>query len=227
MKKIVLIAIFLMFFSATICNAVQVRYDSYGWCGAYKMGDTYPPTIGLTFYNAGDTDTVSKYRAGTSPYYQVYVTCLQFNTSSLPDDATITSAYMEIPVRYKNDYDNRNVNIDYYTGAINSDIWVDPVGTNAGYFDITSASDGATTSVTLSNLTSISKTGNTNFRLGLTGEGTTYQQQNSIEYWTRPSTYKLPMLFITYTTGYAHEVNGVANSPEVNGVANPTEVNGI
>jgi len=137
----------------------------------YKSDTSYPPGGSIT---AEDSAPIfAPQRTFSTPSYGVTVGLIRFDTSSIPDGATITSASLFLYVNGVNNGDTRNVQGEYYSSAN----W--PVDTSD--YTVTPASDAF--SVALSTITAsqynefpltnpdsnISKTGYTGFRLHISG----------------------------------------------------------
>jgi hypothetical protein len=151
-------------------------------------------------------------------------TFLIFDTSSIPDTATITSARIKLASTYTDKGDSgRNINCEYYeyTTLSTSDFALE-AGTTA-FTAALSDYNAAGTYYALSNLTSISKTGNTGVRISVSGGNPApFSYYFGISY-SEEGTYC--QLEVTYNTGYQHKINGVI-PVKVNGVV-PIKINGL
>lgn len=229
MKKIILALIFIFYVSlpcfAATTTTITVASDADDGTALKESSSAYPPNTTAAYYGEQNYFGGSKSYSGQ---YDVQCGVIRFNTSSLPDSAIITSAKLRLYCESRTSSDSRSLNGEYRTNSFNDSDYTTSVGTTAFSKSITTFATSQYNEIDLSNLTSISKTGYTGFRFGVSGDttptGINLVQFHTYHYYTGTSR---PQLEITYTTGYAHEINGVANSPEVNGVANPAEVNGL
>ena len=106
--------------------------------------------------------------------FDVYVGLVRFDSSSIPDTATITSATLNLFTQNNvGDTDSRNVNGEYFATSNwpieCSGDWALDVGTTAFAEDLSNFVDSTLEIITLSSPTTISKTGFTGFRLGISG----------------------------------------------------------
>jgi glucose/arabinose dehydrogenase len=129
---------------------------------------------------------------------------LRFDTSSLPDNATVTSATLRLYVTGKADADNRNLVAEWYPSSNwpidSSDYALAPSGTAIPGADINQISTGTTNDFPLTGIDFISKTGFTGLRLQIDGgqpNGDNLVQIASFEYSTLPQA----QLIVSYTTG--------------------------
>ena len=169
-------------------------------------GATYPG--GVTSFSANDGNgTIYANRGynGAGTYF-VDNALMYFNTSTLPDDATVTAAELEVNVIAFVNTNNLDVVGEYfaYDGSptIASDITLNESSTAIGGIAIASIGTG-TEIFALQNLSSISKTGNTGLRLKVTKRagdaaptGFNYIGIAEFEHATLPQA----ILRVTYTT---------------------------
>jgi hypothetical protein len=160
---------------------------------------TYPPSGAADAYDQGTVFTAARRFVVGS--YQVFDALLRFDTSSLPDNATVTAATLKVRVNAKTDADNRNLVGEWYPASqwpIDAADWTLNPGTTAlAGADVTAIATGATSSFALQGLGSISKTGFTGLRLGIDGgqpSGDNYVQLSALES-GNPA-----QLVVTYTT---------------------------
>ena len=153
--------------------------------------------------------------------YQVFVGLLRFDTSALPDGATVTSASLKLDLLGKIDADNRGLEAEWYSASswpIDAADWsLASSGSASAAVDITALSTTATSSFELGGLGSISTTGSTGLRLHLSGgqpSGDNLLQVASLEHPTRPE----PQLVVSYTTA-APVAPSNTGLPVVSGVA--------
>jgi hypothetical protein len=160
---------------------------------------TYPPSAAADSNSSGTVFTAARRFVLSS--YQVFDGLLRFDTSSLPDNATVTAATLKLWVNAKTDADNRNLVGEWYPAAqwpIDGADWaLNPGNTALAGADVTAIATGATSSFALQNLSSISTTGLTGLRLGIDGgqpAGDNYVQFATLE------SGKPAQLVVTYTT---------------------------
>jgi len=165
-----------------------------------KTGTSYPPTTSAhqdptnTFMYAG--------RRFTSPTYYVMQSCFRWDTSSIPDSATITSARALIYVQGLEDANARNLTADWFDfgGGTPTDAdYSETAQTGAlSALDISTVTVGATNSFTLGNVSNISKTGFTGLRFHVDGgspAGVNAVIFSSFDHATDPA----PQLEVTYS----------------------------
>jgi len=161
----------------------------------------YPPSGTAGVSTVGETLTVGRRLAFGD--FSVLTALLRFDTSSLPDDASVTSATLKLYVTRKADADNRNLVAEFY-GASNwpidaADYSLSSSANALSGIDITTITTSATNSFVLTGLSGISTTGATGFRLHVDGGqpgGDNYVQFAS---WDDPALSE-PQLVVTYTT---------------------------
>lgn len=214
----------------TVVMASQATFNQsdYGW--VRKQDSTvYPPNTTAQAISY-DTDFIirrSKYYAG-GWYYDISLTLVTFNTASLPDNATITSATLTFPKPYTLTDGGLNLVGEYYAWSSSvqaSDYTEYATGTSAFSYAIASISTSASTDISLSNVGNINKTGYTGFRFGMSNATPT--NDNYLIYHNGSGYSRSITLIVNYTTGYSKEINGITSAAEVNGVAVPSEVNGL
>ena len=165
---------------------------------------TYPPASTVyTFVNGSAFTAGRRFVYGG---YDVFVPLLRFDTSAIPDNATITSATLRLYVNKKADADNRNLVGEWYSASS----WpIDPgdysLTSSANALtgaDITAIATGASNDFALTGLGSISKTGFTGLRLHVDGAQPT--GDNDVQFAAfEDSSLPEPKLVVTYTTGGA------------------------
>jgi len=172
-----------------------------------RMNTFYPPT---TPYGPYSDRGAVKNKDGSD--YQVTVGFIRFDTGGLPNDAVITSAVLRLRVLAKANIDSRNFNVEWYSNAnwpIDDGDYVLLVGTDAAVIALSSvpAADDWL-ELNLSTPTSVSLTGNTGFRLGISGGQPTAQNVFAFYPKNTPSTSD-PELVVTYdSANYANKVLG-------------------
>jgi glucose/arabinose dehydrogenase/PKD repeat protein len=163
-------------------------------------GSTYPPTGNPAVNVSGSVLTAGRRFAFGG--YETMVGLMKFDTSGLPDNATVTSATLRLTVSGKADADNRNLVGEWYAAVhwpIDAGDYTP--GSTGGAFgvDVTSLSAGAGNSLALAALSSISTTGATGLRLTIDGGqpvGDNYVQIAAFDHPTLAE----PQLVVTYTT---------------------------
>jgi thermitase len=168
----------------------------------HSSSATYPPSATPVAYSGGSVFTAGRRFAFGS--YQVFDALVRFDTSAIPDNATITSATLRVYVTGKADGDNRNLVGDWYPASNwpidAADYALTPTGSAFSGADITAIKTGATNDFGLSGLDSISKTGYTGLRLQVDGgqpTGDNYVQLAAFENTSLPKA----QLIVTYATG--------------------------
>jgi hypothetical protein len=161
----------------------------------------YPPS-GTPVVNTTSSSAAAGRRL-VKKIYSVSDLLLEFDTSSLPDDATITSVQLRFVVTGKGDANNRNLVGEWYDATlwpIDGADWILSVGTDAlTGIDVTTLIVNATTTLTLTNPASVSLTGLSALRLGIDGgqpSGNNSVQVSTFENASKPK----PQLIVTYTT---------------------------
>jgi hypothetical protein len=137
-----------------------------------STGSTWPPDGAKTVVTGGTTVSVRK--AKFAGFTDLIVCLMRFDTSSLPDGATINSAILRLQIVTVGNITNRNLVVGYYANAnfpIDAADWdgADNPGSDAGTFALTGFSASTQIDLTLTNVSSINTTGNTGFRLGIDG----------------------------------------------------------
>lgn len=167
--------------------------------GAFS-GGSYPPA---SFTNNDGLDVYTSRQFNGTTYF-IDNGFLTFNTSSLPDTATVTSATLEVFVTEIVNNHALSIVGEYYAwdgSTAAGDITADEVG--GAFSPVTYADVGVGQHIfTLTNVSNISKTGNTSFRLKTTKRASDaaptalqYMVIASIEHATQPEA----ILHVTYT----------------------------
>ena len=164
-----------------------------------QTGVTYPPSAG-TSANTNGVVTVGRRSVHTG--FEVYDGLVRFDTSAIPDDATITGASLRIYVTAKADGDNRNLVAEWYDTSNwpidGADYALNPASTALSGADVTQLVTNASNTFALTGLASVSKTGYTGIRLGLDGGQPT--ADNYVQFASFDGTQPKPQLVVTYTT---------------------------
>jgi hypothetical protein len=133
-------------------------------------GGTYPSLASFSANDGNGSIFPGRGYNGSTTYFCDNA-LMYFDTSGLPDDATITAAELEIYVISLVDTDNLSVVGEYYaydgSPTVSGDITLNEVGGAFAPVDITSIGIGVEV-FTLTNVSNISLTGNTGFRLKVT-----------------------------------------------------------
>jgi hypothetical protein len=161
----------------------------------------YPP-VGQVFPNpSGSVMTAG--RRFVFGNFQVMVPLLRFDTSALPDGATITSATLKVYVTRKTDGDDRSLMAEWLDASAwpidAADFTLASSGSALAGSDVTGVSVGAVNSFALAGVSAVSTTGWTALRMHLSGgqpAGDNYVQMATSE-----SSNPAPQLVVTYTTG--------------------------
>ncbi|MCP9485244.1 MAG: hypothetical protein MSC30_05260 [Gaiellaceae bacterium MAG52_C11] len=161
----------------------------------------YPPSGSPIANSTGSFVTAGRRLAFGE--YEILTALLRFDTSALPDNATITSAKLRIHVTAKADANDRSLVGEWYDPAawpIDPADWALTVGTSAlPGTDLTGLTKNTTADLILSTPGSVSLTGTTGLRLGISGDqptGDNLVQLAALEHPSKPE----PQLLITYTT---------------------------
>ena len=166
-----------------------------------SVGSGYPPSGAAAANSSGPVFTAGRRRAFGN--FQILVPLLRFDTSSLPDNATVTSAKLRLHVTGKADDDNRSLVGEWYPSSnwpIDPTDWTQTTGTSALVgADLTGIAVGTSNELNLSGVAAISVSGYTGLRLGISGgqpSGDNYLQIAALEHASNPE----PQLVVTYTT---------------------------
>ena len=136
----------------------------------FRTGAAYPP---VTTDGGNQTTNIwlvpqKILDAGT---YKTEVEFIKFDTSSLLDTATVTSASLQLYMGSIGNADARSINFEWYTWTTpaHPTDWAETVGTTAAVITIASLIVGVNT-IALSNApANVSLTGNTGIRFGVSG----------------------------------------------------------
>jgi hypothetical protein len=131
---------------------------------------------------------------------------IRFDTSTIPDDAVISAATLQIQTTGVGSPTTRNLNVGYYAGTnwpITAADWsgADDAGSDAGVFALTVFGAGTQEDLTLTNVSSINKTGYTGFRLSISGAAPADDEDFRVDFATLDhTTLTEPQLLVTYTS---------------------------
>jgi hypothetical protein len=146
----------------------------------------YPPTGSVSVNASGSVVTAGRRAAFGN--YSVFVPLLRFDTSGLPDGATITSATLKVFVTGKTDDDARNLMAEWYPASNwpidAAEFSLDSTGSALAGSDITAITVGGVNSFALTGLSAVSTTGATALRLHVSGgqpTGDNYVQMAAFE----------------------------------------------
>ena len=160
----------------------------------------YPPTGGPSVNSTWTGFTIGRRLAFGD--FEVLVGLVRFDTSALPDDATVTSATLRVYVASQKDADDRTLVGEWVSPAqwpIDTSDFVLNVGTSAlPGADVGALTKDRTHDLSLVGLANVSTTGYTALRLGISGgqpSGDNLLQLASLEHATRPE----PQLVLTWT----------------------------
>jgi hypothetical protein len=161
----------------------------------------YPPSAGIAVNAGGSVFTAGRRLAFGD--FEVMVPLLRFDTSALPDGATITSATLKVYVTKKTDNDDRGLMAEWFDGSSwpidASDFSVSSSGSALAGSDVTALTVDEVNSLTLSGVSAVSTTGWTALRLHLSGgqpAGDNYVQMAAFG-----NSNPVAQLVVTYTTG--------------------------
>jgi hypothetical protein len=143
---------------------------------------------------SGTTITVARRPSGVSNGV------LRFDTSALPDNATVTVATLRLYVIAKGDADNRGLAGEWYTAFPVDAADYSAVSANSALngYDITALPTGAYANLALQNLSNVSKTGSTGVRLHINGAAPSGDNSVQVSSLEGVSTQR-PQLVVTYT----------------------------
>ena len=171
---------------------VDAHWGSTSW--------VFPGAFGITPFVAGTTVHCAKTKSG--PDYDWQGIWLRFDTSSIPDNATITAASLDLYATAKTDgANNYNLVADYYDFGGDALVIGDCIETSSPAIltaDLGAITLSAVNTFTITDLTGISKTGITGIRLTLSSGTPTVTN----EVWFAASehaTAQEPRLTVTYT----------------------------
>jgi hypothetical protein len=161
----------------------------------------YPPSAALSVNTAGSVVTAGRRLAFGD--FEVMVPLLRFDTSALPDGATVTSATLKVYVTKKTDNDDRGLMAEWFDGSSwpidAADYSLSSSGSALAGSDVTALTVGSVNSLALSGVAAVSTTGWTALRMHLSGgqpAGDNYVQMAAFG-----NANPVAQLVVTYTTG--------------------------
>jgi hypothetical protein len=168
------------------------------------QGASWPPAATAATTNAVELYSLKWFSAGTYYFWQPYI---RFDTSALPDGVTVTAATLRLYIISRDqDDDNRSLSIGYYDASnwpLGTEDYLTSDATDAHTgTDLTSLTLGALNNFALTNLSSISKTGYTGFRITSTGGSPSGGNNVTMAAFDHASLQE-PTLLVTYTTEQA------------------------
>ena len=165
-------------------------------------GSSYPPSGVPSVSTAGGTLTTG--RRFVPWGYEVFTSLLRFDTSAIPDGATVTSATLRVYVTGKQNADNRGFVGEWYDAAnwpIDAADWsLSSSGSALAATPLSGIATSATDDFSLQNVASVSKTGLTGLRFHVDGGQPSGDNYVAVSSWDNTSLPK-PQLVVTYTTG--------------------------
>lgn len=227
-----------------VCGAAHATTEEFATdvngqndCVALRAASTvYPPDTTSTADCAPGTALITACRhnvGGGTPYY-VCNGLMQWDTSSIPDTATVTAAYVKLYGVVRDNADGLSLTAGYYsTWPITSAAYTEGVETDAiGGVSLASLGTGAYQQIDLTSLTGINLTGYTGLRFTISqrAEDATPTGANQFRWADRGyggSTYAL--LGVTYldatptaTAGTPTDTPTITPTPTVTPTATPT-----
>lgn len=233
MRKIIIAILLILCLRSSVLADTATFYSNNtnlgGYVEAYNTND--PPT----YSNSYDGSWVSRvcYHTNSSNNLR-NIAVIYFDTSSLPDGATITSASLKLYLNYYQCYSNNTIYFDYFGYTSRGSGWytTDSLSGTAGTSTVSNfGPPNYYGSLSLSNVNgsgNINKVGYTGFRIAMNSKQG--DSPNYDELIFRGSGYQsgeYPTLSVTYTTGYSKKINGVISAARVNNIPVPSKVNGL
>ncbi len=162
-------------------------------------GPSYPPAGTPSSNRTATTVTVGRRLLSN---YRVLAGLVRFDTSALPDRATVTSAILRLYVTAKADNDNRNLVAEWYAATSwpidAGDYALTSTASALAGADITAIRTGVQSSFSLLAPSNVSKSGHTALRLHVDGDQPTGDNYVNIASWDNSSQPE-PQLIVTYT----------------------------
>lgn len=165
-----------------------------------RAGTAWPPAGSFDVFTTPTAFAPLKFRSGATRV--ISVALCRWDTSSIPDDATIVSAVFRAYVTAKGSGTGRDLTAEWYeAGTIDSGDWTSTVGTDAHAGTAISAiTESADNDFSLNNLSSISKAGYTGLRLHISGGDPADPANHSVSFAAFDhATLTEPRLIVEYT----------------------------
>lgn len=163
---------------------------------------TSPATYGSLAYNAHNStlSSVIVDRSLSSSQFHQSVGLLQFDTSSLPDNAAITSATLRVYPNFLSFVNSRSLVGEYFTWNSTSGDWtVTAPGSPILSKALSTFTTGVTNDISVTDFSGISKTGTTYLRLQISGGQPT--GNNTLWFDSFESSNPEAKLIVTYNLG--------------------------
>lgn len=179
-------------------------------CG-YKRGSTFATLSAETFDENPFGATLISLSCTSSGEFWILNGFMRFDTSTLPDGATITGANLKVYVDTGAEPDGIQFAADFYdfggTPAVDADWEATSSGDAIATIDVGSLTQGAVNTIALTGLTGISKTGITGLRFapktGATPTGDNYVDFAAFDH----GSFQEPRLEVTYSSGTSATVD--------------------
>ena len=177
-----------------------------GWVAEQAGGGLWPPagSPGSHFETDAGLGFPDILVLSKREIYEAMITCLRFDTSTIPDTAVIASANLELYAVSRDEFGNNyNMVGDYYDyggSPLVAGDWIETASPSIfTAVDITGLTLSAVNTITLTDLTGINKTGFTGIRLTLSAGTPTVA--NVMRFASREhATGQEPRLIVDYTT---------------------------
>lgn len=174
----------------------------------YYFAATWPPDSG-TFQN--EPGAVLYAVKDLSDFYYAEVCCMRWDTSTLPDAATVTAANLKLYVTTVSFTEaGRNLVGDYYDFGGEPTVAADWVlETSPSIFTgvlVDTIPTGTVSTIPLTDLSGISKTSYTGVRLSISGGAPAAASKSAARFAARESGFATPQLEVTYSEAAAATV---------------------
>jgi hypothetical protein len=184
--------------------------DQDGFCEKEGVTGAWPPagSTVTTTNVTNDFGGTTRKSSFLGTFNANVVSLLRFDTSALPNDATVTAAVLRLSITGKSTAEAFPLNIEYYDSgaAISDDDYTVTPGSTAALVAAATWQAWATTGtvdVSLSSLSSISLTGITGLRLGLDGTPNAAGDNDTRFHFAEfgHASRAIPQLIVTYSPG--------------------------
>lgn len=164
----------------------------------YKTGAAYPPATGPTVDDGGTEVNIHRSLSGGTTFI-IANGMMRWDTSSLPDGATVTAATLRVYVTSKSDSNSRNLTADWYTAwPIDTGDYSEAAQTGALSTAISGITAAAYNDFALSDVAAnVSLTGYTGLRLHVDGVAPTNTNYVFIAAYDH-ATFTEPQLIVDY-----------------------------